>query len=32
MAVTGRGGHSVHVRARRSGGMHAEAAVQARER
>ena len=32
MAVAGRGGHSAHVLARWSGGMHAEAAVQARER
>ena len=32
MAVAGRGGRSADVLARRSGGMHAEAAVQARER
>ena len=32
MALTGRGGRAVHVLARPSRGMHAEAAVQARER
>ena len=32
MAVARRGGHAFHVRTRQSGGMHAEAAVQARER
>ena len=32
MAAATRGGRTMHLLPRRSGGMHAEAAVQARER